>query len=448
VSTESEISYAVTGDGVHIAYRVAGKGPPDILFIPPWMSTVELDVEDPYVGPTLRRLGSLGRCVSFDKRGSGMSDGFDSDATPSLEQRVDELVAVSDAVGLARSTILTGADGAAIAIMFAVMHPERVRAMCLYAPFARALRAEDYPIGYDLATIEMMAEATARTWGGGLQAPTAPTKADDPHFLEWFGRYQRRSASPSGARRFLTTALRTDVRDLLARVEVPVVVVHRRDDELVPLTFGRYVADGIPGARMVELDGRDHFWAAGNAEPLLDVVEELATGAPTTTRADRVLVTVLFTDIVGSTARAAELGDRRWKDLLESHDRALRAELARFGGCEIDTAGDGFLATFDLPSRALQCAHAIQRAVRVLDLQVRAGVHTGEVELRGDNVAGMAVHIGARIGALADADEVLVSPALPPLVVGSGITFADRGEHDLKGVPGVWQLWSLDKDSL
>jgi len=447
VPNEGEVRYATTGDGVHIAYRVAGSGP-DIVFIPPWLSTVELDVDDPFVGPTLRRLSSIGRCVSFDKRGSGMSDDLEGGAAVTTEQRVAELVAVLDAVGMRRATILTGADGAAIATTFAVAHPERVVGLCLYAPFARALWSEDYPIGFPPEVVELMAEATATTWGDGTSAPTAPSKASDPAFLEWFGRYQRRSASPSAARRFLGMALRTDVRDVLPSVEVPVVVVHRRDDQLVPLELGRYVAEHIPNARMVVLDGIDHFWAVGDTEPLLDVVEEIATGATSGGRRDRVLSTVMFTDIVGSTARAAALGDRRWKDLLESHDRLLHDELRRFGGRAVGSAGDGLLATFDLPSSAVRCACAIQQAVRVLDLQVRVGIHTGELELRGEDVAGMAVHVGARIGALAEGDEVLASPAIPPLVAGSGISFRERGEHELKGVPGTWRLYAVDRASV
>ena len=443
MADRSETRYAVTRDGAHIAYRIMGSGHHEIVFIPPWMSSVELDVDDPYVGPTLRRLASIGRFVSYDKRGSGMSDPVEPGEYPTLEQRVDELVAVLDAVGYERPTVLAGADGAAIAMMFAATYPEKVNALCLYAPFARATAAPDYPIGQPTEVVDMIVEAVGKSWGTGKTAPTAPGKANDSRFLEWMGQYQRRSASPSAARRFLHMTMQTDVRDLLPTIRVPSVVLHRNGDQLIPIALGRYVADHIPGARFIELEGSDHFWAVGDTDPLLDVMEELATGSAPTHPTDRVLATVMFTDIVSSTERASDLGDRRWRELLDAHDLAVRKQLGRFGGREIKTTGDGFLATFDGPGRAIRCACAIRDALRPLGIEVRAGLHTGEVELRGDDVAGVAVHVGARVSSLAGAGEVLVSGSVPPLVIGSGIDFDERGEHHLKGVPGVWQIWAV-----
>ncbi len=431
-------------DGAHIAYRVMGSGPPEIVFIPPWMSSVELDVDDPYVGPTVQRLASIGRLVSYDKRGSGMSDPLAPGVSPTLEERVDELSAVLDAVRFERPTIFAGADGAAVAMMFAATHPDRLHALCLYAPFARVVVAPDYPLGYPADVVEAMVEATGATWGGGHIAPTAPSMAEDQRFLAWFGGYQRRSASPAAGMEFLRVAIETDVRDVLASIHVPTVVLHRADDLLVPAAMGRYVADHIRGARFVELHGSDHFWAVGDTESVLDAVEEVATGTPPEPDVNRVLATIVFTDIVGSTEQASDLGDRRWRALLDAHDSSVRRQLQRFGGREIHTTGDGFLAVFDGPGRAIKCACAIRDALGPLDIEVRAGLHTGEIELRGDDVAGVAVHIAARVSALAAAGEVLVSGVVPPLVVGSGIDFHDRGEQPLRGVPGTWTIFAVD----
>ncbi|MGZ8763122.1 MAG: serine aminopeptidase domain-containing protein [Acidimicrobiia bacterium] len=439
-----ETRYAVTRDGAHIAYRIMGTGPPELVFIPPWTSSVELDVDDPYVGPTVRRLASIGRFVSYDKRGTGMSDPVEPGACPTLEERADELMAVLDASGCDRPTVFTGADGAAVAMMFAATYPEKLNALCLYAPFARVIEAPDYPIGYSREVVDFMVETAGRAWGRGEIAPTAPSLEGDERFLEWFGRYQRRSGSPSAGKRFLRMAIETDVRDVLPLIRVPTVVLHRSGDQLIPIAAGRYVADHIPGARFIELEGIDHFWAVGDLDSVLDEVEEVATGVRPITDANRVLATVMFTDIVRSTERATELGDRRWRELLDAHDAAVRIQLQRFGGREINTTGDGFFATFDGPGRAIRCACAVRDTVRPLAIEVRAGLHIGEIELRGDDVTGMAVHIGARVSALAAPGEVLVSSAIPPLVFGSGIDFDERGEHRLKGVPGSWTLFAVD----
>lgn len=438
-----ETRYTVTPDGTNIAYRLMGTGPDEIVFIPPWMSSVELDVEDPYIGPTVRRLASLGRLVSFDKRGGGMSDRIPPDVLASIETRAADLGSVLDAAGCERPTVFAGADGAAVALVYAASHPDRLRGLCLYAPFARALEAPDYPLGYPTEVVDLMVAATVETWGSGRVAPTAPSLADDPGFLSWFGSYQRRSASPAAGGQFLRMAIETDVRAVLSSVRVPTVVIHRTGDQLVPVAAGRYVADHIAGARLVEVPGDDHLWAVGDTGAVLDVVEEMVTGRQASRPVTRVLVTVLFTDIVGSTALASDLGDQQWLDLLASHDTAVRRQLERFGGTEVKATGDGFCATFASPGQAIRGATAIRDAVAPLGLEVRAGLHTGEIELRGADVGGVAVHIAARVSALAQAGEVLVSGAVPPLVMGSGIEFENRGEHALKGVPGQWRIHAV-----
>lgn len=435
------VRYTTTRDGTHIAYRVTGSGP-EIVFIPPWMSSVEFDADDPYIGPTLQRLESIGRVATYDKRGSGMSDPLADDSFPTLDARVDELESVLDAAGMDSATIFTGADGAAIALVFAARCPTRVDALCLYAPFACAKATPDYPIGYSSEVLELLIDSVHATWGrnDNMSVPTAPSMADNQEFVAWMAAYQRRSGSPNSGSRFLRTAVETDVRLVLPLVRVPTVVVHRRDDPLIPLAAGRYVADNVNGARFVELEGTDHFWAVGDTSAILDVLEELVTGSPAPVRGDRQFATVLFTDIVGSTEHAASLGDRRWRELLDAHHIAVRRELSRFGGQEIATTGDGFLATFAAPGRAIICAIALRDAVRSLGLEVRVGLHAGEIEVYDENVAGIAVHIGARIAALATPGQILVSGSIPPLVFGANFEFADRGVHDLKGVPGQWAV--------
>jgi class 3 adenylate cyclase len=440
----SETGYALTRSGRHIAYRAVGTGPAELLFVPPWTSTVELDFEDPYLGPELQRLASIGRLVSYDKYGTGMSDPVGPGETPTLEERVDELLAVLDAASLQRPTVFTGADGAAVALTCAALYPDRLKALCLYAPFARAIQGPDYPIGAPAESVELLVQLVGETWGTAQLAPSAPSLADDRHFLAWLGHYQRRSASPSAAQRFLRMAADTDVRHLLPMIRVPTVVVHRSGDQLVPISLGRYVADHIPAARFVELPGTDHFWAVGDSDSVIDIVEELATGHQPMLRTDRVLATVLFTDVVDSTRHAAQLGDRRWRELLTAHDASVRRQIARFDGHHVRGTGDGFVAIFDGPGRAIRCACSARASVRPLGLDITAGLHTGEVEVRGDDIAGIAVHIAARVVALARPGEILVSAAVPPLLIGAPFAFHARGEHDLKGVPGTWNIFAVD----
>jgi class 3 adenylate cyclase len=306
------------------------------------------------------------------------------------------------------------------------------------------LTAPGYPIGYTPETAEFIIDASVQQWGTGALIANAPSRENDAAFREWFARFQRRSMSPTRWKSFASMAIQTDVRDLLPTIQAPTVVVQRAGDTVVLPELGRYVADHIPNARYLEVEGSDHFWAAGDTEPLLGVLEELMTGvAPTLTR-ERQLATVMFTDIVGSTNRLAEMGDRRWRELLEAHDRTVRRQLERFRGREVGTRGDGFVATFDGPGRAIECGCAIRDAVSLLGIQIRVGLHTGEIEVREDHeIAGVAVHLAARIEQRARASEVLVSSTVKDLVAGSGILFEDRGEHELKGVPGAWRLFAV-----
>jgi class 3 adenylate cyclase len=361
-----------------------------------------------------------------------------------LEERADELLAVLHAAGSEKVAVIAGADGGAVAMMFAATYPERVSALCLYATWARVAQAPDYPIGYPAESVDAMVELVGQSWGTSLTVPlVAPSMVGDDGFAVWLGRVQRLSASPAAAKRFFRTAWETDVRALLPTIRVPTIVVHRSGDQVVPIAWGRYVAEHIPGARFVELAGADHLWFVGDTDPF-DEVEHVVTGVRPVPDLDRVLATVMFTDIVGSTDMASELGDRQWRHLLDSHDAAVDRQLERFAGRKIKSTGDGVLGIFDGPGRAIRCACAIRDSVRSLGVDIRAGLHTGEIERRADDVAGVAVHIAARVLALATPGEVLVSGAIPPLVAGSGIEFADRGEHDLKGVPGIWRLYSVD----
>jgi class 3 adenylate cyclase len=397
------------------------------------------------VGSAYQRLGTLGRLVTYDKRGTGISDSVDPGAFPTLEERVDELVAVLDAVGFNCPTVLAGADGAAIAMMFAATYPHRTHALCLWAPLARGLKADDYPLGYTPDEAEVVIAFARDTWGTGESVHlNAPSKADDPVFVEWYAQFERRSMSPSGFKRFASMVLQIDVRSLLPTIRVPTVIVQRSGNQIVLPELSRYVADHIPNARYIEVDGSDNFWVAGDTEPLLSAMEELVTGSAHVAAPERVLATIMFTDIISSTEQAASLGDRRWLELLAAHDRVIRRGLQRFGGREIKSTGDGFLATFDGPGRAIRCACNIRDGLRPFGIEIRTGLHTGEIEIRGDDIGGVAVHIGARVSACANAGEVLVSGAIPPLVIGSGIEFENRGEHTLKGVPGTWKLWAVD----
>jgi class 3 adenylate cyclase len=405
-----------------------------------------MDWEVQLLARFLRRLAGFSRLIRLDLRGTGLSDPVSPKDWPTLEQRAEDMLAVLDAVGSERTALLGGLQGGQMMIFFAATYPGRTSALLLAGTTARYAWAPDYPWGLEA---DEQASRTARAeegWegGAGIVHMLAPSLADDPDFVSSWYRLYRQSSSPGASLANTRLMFDTDLRSLLPTVRVPTLVLCRSGDQTAGPDHARYLADHIPGAKLVELPGEDNLMYVGDGDALADEVEEFLTGARHVPETDRVLATVLFTDIVGSTERAAELGDRRWRDLLDAHDRAVRRQLERFRGKEVSTRGDDFLATFDGPGRAIECACAIRDAVRALGIEVRAGLHTGEIEVRGDDVAGMAVHIGARVSALAGPGEVLVSSTVKDLVAGSGIDFEDRGEHELKGVPGSWHLYSVN----
>jgi class 3 adenylate cyclase len=444
-----ETRYARSGD-VNIAYQVVGEGPLDLVYVPGWVSNVEFMWSYEPFAHFLRRLSSFSRLILFDKRGTGLSDHVLTDQLPTLEQRMDDVRAVLDAVGSERAALFGHSEGGNMCLLFAATYPKRVSALALLAIYAKRLRSEDYP--WAPTSEQREAEATLleeHGWGEVDLTSYAPSRANDPEFKRWLGAWMRNGASPRAAAALLRMNTLIDVRDVLPTVSVPTLMLHRVGDRDVSIEEGRYIAERIPGARLVELPGDEHPIAAGDVDRLVDEIEEFLTGVRPAAEPDRLLATVVFTDIIGSTDRAVALGDRAWRDLLDRHHAIVRRELERYRGREVDTAGDGFLATFDGPARAVRCACAIRDSVRGLGLEVRAGVHTGEVQIQGAGVAGVAVHTGARVSALAGAGEVLVSRTVTDLTAGSGLVFEPRGEHELKGVPGIWQLYAaVDQPTL
>jgi class 3 adenylate cyclase/alpha-beta hydrolase superfamily lysophospholipase len=432
--------YARSGD-VSIAYQEFGKGPPDLVYIPGYVSHIEYAWEHPRFARQLERLAGFSRVLFFDKRGTGMSDRV---AAPTLEERMDDVRSVMDDAGSERAFLYGISEGGPMALLFAATYPERTSGIVLYGTFARWLWAPDYPDGmqYDADEIEAFLDQMERSYPD-WNTLLAPGAEGDDQFNEWFMTYLQVAASPRSATQALRHVIELDVRHVLPAIHVPVLVLHRVGDDFIPIEHSRYLAQHVAGARLVELAGSDHLFLYGNVDALIDEIEEFVTGRAPDQRLDRVLATVLFTDIVGSTERAAELGDRSWRDLLEDHHAIVRSELGRYGGREVKTTGDGFLATFDGPARAVRCALAIQARLRLGGLEVRAGLHTGECELVGGDIAGLAVHLGARVCAEAGTGEVLVSSTVRDLVVGSGLAFEDRGTHVLKGVPGEWRLYSV-----
>jgi class 3 adenylate cyclase/esterase/lipase len=427
-----ETRYAQSG-GVNIAYQVVGEAPVDLVYVPGWVSHVELAWDLPELAAGFERLASFSRLILFDKRGTGMSDPVPPNELPTLEQRMDDVRAVMDAVGTERAAVFGASEGGNMSMLFAATYPDRTVALCTFGCTAKRVWSPDYPWA---PTPEIRAggfDLVERQWKSGMDwEDLAPSL--DPPALEEIARYYRRSASPAAALALMKMNTYVDVRNVLPSIQAPTVVMHRTDDRDALVEEGRYIASQIPGARYVEFPGADHSWWTQGRDEIIDEIEELVTGVRPAPEPNRILATVLFTDIVESTQRVRDLGDRGWSQLLARHHAAVRRELERFRGREVDTAGDGFLATFDGPARAIRCAVAIRGAVRELGLDVRAGLHTGECELLGDKVAGIAVHIGARVSSLASAGEVLVSATVRDLVSGSGIEFEDRGEHALKGV--------------
>jgi len=442
----SRTRYAKCGD-LDIAYQVLGEGQIDLLMCSGVIIPIECMDEDPSMARFQRRLASFARLLRFDARGVGLSERVSPSAPATPDQGAMDALAVLDAAGSKRAAVLAPNFGAAVGITLAVIHPERVSHLVLVGASARIMWAPDYPMGVPQGLADSMFPMTtdpdALEQGHDLLAIVAPSVSDDHAFRTWWDRSGNLGMTPSMARATQDALLDLDVRHLLPLVQVPTLVVSRAD---IALDFGhaRYLVEHIPGAKHVELPGPDLLYWVGDTRAMLDEIEEFVTGVRGGSGAERVLATVLFTDIVASTDRAARLGDPRWRDLLDRHDQRVRTQIKRFSGHEVKTVGDGFVATFDSPGRAIECACAIREALRVLNIGVRAGIHTGEIEVRGHDVAGLAVHIGARVSALAAPGEVLVSSTVKDLLVGSSIDFAERGEHELKGVPGSWKLFAVE----
>lgn len=426
-------------DGVYIAYQVIGEGPLDLVYVPGWVSHVELAWELPGLAHGLRRLASFSRLILFDKRGTGMSDRVPNDQLPTLEQRMDDVRAVMDAVGSDRAAIFGASEGGNMSILFAATYPERTVALCTFGCFSKRIWSPDYPWAPTPEQRQATYDAIERDWANGFRG-IAPSL--DPERFAQLVAYHRRSASPGAAMTLLKMNTQIDTRSVLPAIRVPTLVMHERDDLDVRAEEGRYLAAHIQGARYVELPGVDHVWWTENVDRVVDEIQEFLTGRRPSPESNRVLATLLFTDIVSSTEGVVRHGDRAWLDLLERHRAIVRTELLRFRGSEVNTAGDGFIATFDGPARAIRCACSIRDRIRALGLEIRAGVHTGEIEQSGDDIAGLAVHIGARVGAFAAPGEVLVSQTVRDLVAGAGIDFTERGPQTLKGVPGEWQLFA------
>jgi class 3 adenylate cyclase len=424
--------YAKSAD-VNIAYQVVGEGPVDLVYVPGWVSHVELAWELPDLALGFERLASFSRLILFDKRGTGMSDPVPASELPTLEQRMDDVRAVMDAVGSERAAIFGASEGGNMSMLFAATYPERTTALCTFGSTAKRIRSTDYPWAPTWEERQQAFAQVEHQWTSGLEwEDVAPSL--DPAGLAELSRYYRRCASPGAAVALMKMNTHVDVRDVLPSIRVPTVVMHQFGDRDANVEEGRYIARHIPGARFVEFPGGDHSWWTQDRDAILDEIEELVTGVRPAPEPNRVLATVLFTDLVRSTERLSDLGDRDWAHLLRRHHAAVRRELERFRGREIDNTGDGFFAMFDGPARAISCAVAIRDIVHELGLEIRAGLHTGECELFGDKIAGIAVHVGARVAALAGPNELLVSSTVRDLVSGSGIAFEDRGESDLKGI--------------
>ena len=439
-----ETKYARSGD-VHIAYQVTGSGSLDLVFVPGFVSHLELAWDAPAAAHIFDRLGTFARLIRFDKRGTGMSDRV---PIATLEERMDDLRAVMDAVGSERAALMGVSEGGPMSLLFAATYPARTRALVLYSAFAKRLWSPDYPIGVPEIDRTAYLDLIAQQWGEEADlSVVAPSLGHDPEARRRFAMSRRMSASPGAALAIARMNSEIDVRHVLPVIRIPTLILHRATDRDVAVGNGRYLAEHIPGARYVEFAAGDHMATApGEFDDELDEVEEFLTGVRHGPAPDRVLATVLFTDIVGSTERVTSLGDQLWRELKAAHDKIARAELSRFRGQEIDSTGDGFFATFDGPARAIRCATAISRGVKPLGLDIRSGIHTGECEVMGPKLGGIAVHIGARVAALAAPGEVLVSSTVKDLVAGSGLRFRDRGAHELKGVPGEWRLYSAASD--
>jgi len=437
--------YARNGD-VHIAYQTIGNGPLDIVWVlaEPG-SHVEHMWEEPAVARTIRRLATLGRMTLFDQRGGGMSDPVSIHDVPTMDEHVDDLRAILDTIESPRAVLIGYLAGCATAMVFAASHPERVESLVLFGPYARLRVDDDYPLGVPDEVIEQVVQMTLATWGkGGALSMLAPSMAEDERFTLWWGQMERLSASPGTAAALIRQWFDVDVRRVLPAIRVPTLVMVRKDQPLITPVHARFLADHVAGAQYVEFDGRDLHFFTGDTEPMIEVLEDFLGTGHSRSDTDRALGTVLFIDVVGSTALGSRIGDARFRDLLESFQRLVQRQLERFQGRLIDTAGDGALALFDSPARAILAARAIRDGVRALGIEVRAGIHTGELERRhGGGVGGIAVHIGSRIGALAEGNEILVSRTIKDLTAGSSVRLESRGVHQLKGVTEPWEIFAV-----
>jgi pimeloyl-ACP methyl ester carboxylesterase len=414
----------------------------DLVYLASYVPHLEHAWEEPSYRRFLERLASFSHLIRLDRRGTGLSDPVDQ--LPTLEDRMDDVRAVMDAVGVERAVLVAISEAGPMTTLFAATHPERTRALVLCNSFARNQYAPDYPWALGEPQWDLFLDTLEEQWGTGVTARLyAPSRADDEDWVRAWGRFERQAASPGAMRRIFEMAKDTDVRDVLASIRVPTLVLHRTGD-LTPVEGSRYLAEHIPGAKLVEVPGRDHFPWVGDSDALLDAIEHFATGERSSAAPDRVLSTVLFVDIVESTRELSERGDRRWSELLQRFHEALELQIEHFRGRKVDTAGDGVFATFDGPARAIRCACAMRDAVESMGLSIRAGLHTGECEVRGDKLSGIAVHLGARVMSAAQPGEVWVSSTVKDLVAGSGLRFAERGAHVLKGIPGERQLYAAE----
>jgi class 3 adenylate cyclase/pimeloyl-ACP methyl ester carboxylesterase len=437
-----ETRYAKSGD-ISIAYQVVGDGPVDFVVVPGWISNVDFAWEDPLYGDWVQRLAAFSRVILFDKRGTGLSDRDVGDST--LEERMDDLRAVLEAAGSDQAAVMGFSEGGPLSMLFAATYPERVRALVLYATFARFAEAPDYPEGLQLRkSFDALRYALETAWGQGTTLELmAPGLEHNSRARVFMGRYERMCVSPRAGYVHLGWLQDIDVRPVARILQVPTLVLHRAGDRLISARAGRALAREIPMARYVELPGDAHPPWIGDTTALVDVIQQFLTGSRATVEIERVLATVFFTDIVGSTERAVALGDRAWRDLLGRHDAIVRDEIARYRGRDVNTTGDGFLAIFDGPARAIRCAASIRDRVRDLGIETRIGLHTGECERVDDTLTGIAVHIGARVMTEAEPGEILVSSTVKDLVAGSGLDFRERGAHMLKGIPGEWRLFAV-----
>ena len=436
-----EIKYA-KNNGVHIAYQIVGSGPIDLVLVPGWVSNIEIFWEEPNAVRFLRRLSSFSRLILFDKRGTGLSDKVCY--TPTLEERMEDVRTVMDAVNSKRAALVGYSEGGPMCSLFAATYPERTLSLIMIGSFARRIKTADYPYGISPEKYELFINQIEKKWGEavGLES-RAPSFADDPLFRNWWARFLRLSASPATAIALTRMNREIDVRKILPAIKVPTLILHAENDDVVNIEEGRYIAESIDGAQFFKVPSVDHLPWVGAPDIILARIEEFVAGSITASETNRSLYTVMFTDIVTSTELIAKSGDRKWNDILEAHNMAIRHEIAVYSGREIDNAGDGFFIAFDGPARAIHCASSIRKALRTINLSVRIGVHIGECESIDNKLSGIAVHIGSRISTMAKKNQIWVSQTVKDLVAGSGIIFEDMGLHDLKGVPDKWHLYQV-----